>query len=116
MAADRSSLTPRSDATRRTASEHAAAYAASARLEGEGRRMPIADVRRFQEVFSVAEDESAALDGLLVLLGTHFSARHQVRDTNIITTMLEHAIRHRLTFNTADFRRFAEIIELEPTQ
>jgi len=70
-------------ATRRTAPEHAAAQAALARLEGEGRRMwisfqilreylaavtrpqatcpalsmgtAIADVRRFQQVFDVAE-------------------------------------------------------------
>jgi predicted nucleic acid-binding protein len=30
--------------------------------------------------------------------------------------MLEHGIRRLLTFNAGDFRRFAGIIELEPTQ
>ena len=133
-------------ATRRTASEHAAALAALARLEGEGRALwislqilreylaavtrpqatspalpmttAIADVRRFQQVFYVAEDRLAVLklDRLLALLGAHLGAGRQVHDTNIVATMLEHGIRRLLTFNAGDFRRFAGIIELEPTQ
>jgi predicted nucleic acid-binding protein len=131
-------------ATRRTASEHAAAQAALARLEGEGRslwisfqilreylaavtrpqatspalpmRTAIADVRRFQQVFCVAEDQPAVLDRLLALLGAHLGAGRQVHDTNIVATMLEHGIHRLLTFNAADFRRFAGIIEFEPTQ
>jgi predicted nucleic acid-binding protein len=99
-------------ATRRTASEHAAAQAALARLEGEGRSLwisfqivreylaavtrpqatspalpmatAIADVRRFQQVFNVAEDRPVVLDRLLALLGAHFGAgppdtRHEYR-------------------------------------
>jgi predicted nucleic acid-binding protein len=99
-------------ATRRTASEHAVAQGALARLEGEGRslwisfqilreylaavtrpratsgalsmRTAIADVRRFQQVFCVAEDQPAVLDRLLALLGAHLGAgrsgtRHQYR-------------------------------------
>jgi predicted nucleic acid-binding protein len=131
-------------ATRRTASEHAAAQAALARLESEGRRLwisfqilreylaaatrpqatslalpvgtAIADVRRFQQVFCVAEDRPAVLDRLLALLGAHFAAGRQVHDTNIVATTLEHSIYRLLTFSAADFRRFAGIIELEPPQ
>ena len=130
--------------TRRTASEHAAAQAALARLEGEGRALwislqilreylaavtrpqatspalpmatAIADVRRFRQVFYVAEDRQVVLDRLLALLGAQFSAGRQVHDTNIVATMLEHGIHRLLTFNAADFRRFAGIIQLEPTQ
>src|SRR5580704_7701032 len=86
--------------TRRTASEHAAAQAALARLEGEGRALwisvqilreylavvtrpqatslplpmgtAIADVQRFQQVSQVAEDPPAVLDRLLALLGAKF--------------------------------------------
>jgi predicted nucleic acid-binding protein len=76
----------------------------------------IADVRRFQQVFYVAEDRQVVLDRLLALRGAHLATGRQVYDTNIIATMLEHGIRRLLTFNTADFRRFAGIIELEPTQ
>jgi predicted nucleic acid-binding protein len=131
-------------ATRRTASEHAAAQAALARLEGEGRALwisfqilreylaavtrpqatslalpmgtAIADVQRFQQVFYVAEDRPAVLDRLLALLGAHFGTGRQVHDTNIVATMLEHGIYRLLTFNAADFRRFAGIIQLEPPQ
>jgi predicted nucleic acid-binding protein len=131
-------------ATRRTASEHASAQAALARLEGEGRRLwisfqilreylaavtrpqatspalpmgtAIADVRRFQQVFYVAEDRPVVLERLLALLGAHFGAGRQVHDANIVATMLEHGIYRLLTFNAADFRRFAGIIELEPPQ
>jgi predicted nucleic acid-binding protein len=131
-------------ATRRTASEHAAAQAALARLEGEGRSLwisfqivreylaavtrpqatspalpmatAIADVRRFQQVFYVAEDRPVVLDRLLALLGAHFGAGRQIHDTNIVATVLEHGIYRLLTFNAADFRRFAGIIELEPPQ
>jgi predicted nucleic acid-binding protein len=131
-------------ATRRSASEHAAAQAALAWLEGEGRGLwisfqilreylaavtrpqatspalpmgtAIADVRCFQQVFYVAEDRPVVLDRLLALLGTHFAAGRQVRDTNIVATMIEYGIYRLLTFNAADFRRFAGIIELEPLQ
>ena len=130
--------------TRRTASEHAAAQAALARLEGEGRALwisvqilreylavvtrpqatslplpmgtAIADVQRFQQVFQVAEDRPAVLDRLLALLGAKFGAGRQVHDTNIVATMLEHGIYRLLTFNAADFKRFAGIIQLEPPQ
>jgi predicted nucleic acid-binding protein len=76
----------------------------------------IADVRRFQQVFYVAEDRPVVLDRLLALLGSHFGAGRQVHDTNIVATMLEHGIYRLLTFSAADFRRFAGIIQLEPPQ
>jgi predicted nucleic acid-binding protein len=131
-------------ATRRTASEHAAAQAALARLEGEGRGLwisfqilreylaavtrpqatspalpmatAIADVRRFQQVFYVAEGRPVVLERLLALLATHHGAGRQVHDANIVATMLEHGIHRLLTFNAADFRRFAAIIDLEQPQ
>jgi predicted nucleic acid-binding protein len=131
-------------ATRRMASQHAAAQAELTRLEAEGRRLwislqilreylatvtrpqvtapallmrtAVADVRRFQQVFSVAEDRAAVLDRLIALLGTHVGMGRQVHDTNIVATMLEHGIYRLLTFNPADFRCFAGIIQLEPPQ
>ena len=41
-------------------------------------------------------------------------ASGQRHDTNVVATMLEHGIRRLLTFNAADFRRFARIIDSEP--
>ena len=128
-------------ATRRTASEHAAARALT-RQETEVRRMwvsgqilrespaavtrpqatdpalpietAIADVRRFQQVFDVAEDSPIVLDRLLALLGAHHRAGRQVYDANIVATLLEHGVRRLLIPNAADFRRFAGIIEPQP--
>jgi predicted nucleic acid-binding protein len=131
-------------ATRRAASEHAAAQAALARLEGEGRSLwislqilreylaaatrpqvtspalpmetAVADVRRFRQVFRVAEDRPVVLDRLLTLLGTHYGAGRQVHDTNIVATMLEHGISRLLTFQRRRFQALRGIIELEPPQ
>jgi predicted nucleic acid-binding protein len=74
----------------------------------------ITDVRRFRAAFDVAEERPSVLDRLLRLLTTHSSSGRQVHDANIVATMLEHSIRRLLTFNAADFRRFALIIDIEP--
>jgi len=129
-------------ATRPSAAQHASAQAALARLEGEGSSLwvsaqvlreylaavtrpqatapalpmatAITDVRRFRAAFDVAEERPNVLDRLLLLLTTHSSSGRQVHDANIVATMLEHSIRRLLTFNAADFRRFALIIDIEP--
>ena len=36
----------------------------------------------------------------------------QVHDANVVATMLAHGERRLLTFNEADFRRFAAVIEI----
>jgi predicted nucleic acid-binding protein len=74
----------------------------------------ITDVRQFQSAFSIAEDGGAVLDRLLTLLELFPSAGKHVHDANVVATMLTHGLRRLLTFNTADFQRFAELIALEP--
>lgn len=129
-------------ATRRLAAQHAAAQAALARHEDNGSVMwvspqvlreylaavtrpqatspalamttAIADVQRFRSAFEVAEERPGVLDRLLDLLAVQRGGGRQVHDANIVATMLEHGIRRLLTFNTADFRRFARIIDIEP--
>ena len=73
----------------------------------------IADVRRFQSVFEIAEDGPLVFERLLVLLAIYPVAGAQVHDTNIVATMLTHGIKRLLTFNAQDFRRFASEIETE---
>jgi predicted nucleic acid-binding protein len=130
------------DATRPAAAQHASARASLRRLEAEGSSLwvspqvlreylaavtrpqaagpalPMAtattDVRRFQAAFDMAEERRNLLDRLLHLLSTHSGSGRQVHDANIVATMLEHGIRRLLTFNAADFRRFARIIDIEP--
>ena len=48
------------------------------------------------------------------MLGRRYSfARRQVHDANLIATMLAHGEHRILTFNDADFRRFADLIEIQ---
>ena len=129
-------------ATRPSAVQHVTARTALRRLEDEGSRLwvspqvfreylavvtrpqatapalpmetAIADVRSFRVAFHVAEEGPTVLDRLLDLLLAHRGAGRQIHDANIVATMLEHGIRRLLTFNGADFRRFALTIEIEP--
>jgi predicted nucleic acid-binding protein len=46
-------------------------------------------------------------------LSRHYSfGGRQVHDANVVATMLAHGERRPLTFNEADFRRFAPLIGL----
>jgi predicted nucleic acid-binding protein len=71
-----------------------------------------ADARGLLAKFNVAEDGSRVTDRLLQLLEQTSVGGKQVHDANIAATMLAHGIRRLLTFNVADFRRFAGLIEL----
>jgi predicted nucleic acid-binding protein len=129
-------------ATRPSTPQHAVASAALARLEGEGSTLwvspqilreylavvtrpqasapalsmatAIADVQTFRATFEVAEDSPTVLDRLCDLLIAHSGSGRQVHDANVVATMLEHGVCRLLTFNAADFRRFAPIIDIEP--
>jgi predicted nucleic acid-binding protein len=128
-------------ATRPSAAQHVSAQAALSRLEGEGSSLwvsaqvlreylaavtrpqttapalpmatAITDVRNFRAAFDVAEEHPSVLDRLIDLLAVHRGSGRQVHDANIVATMLENGIRRLLTFNAADFRRFARIIDIE---
>jgi len=73
----------------------------------------IADVRRFQSSFEIADEGPANLERLLELLAAHPGAGKQVHDTNLVAAMLVHGIRRLMTFNSSDFQRFAGTIEIE---
>ena len=74
----------------------------------------LADVRRFAELFNVAEEGRGTLDRLLRLLDGHVVAGKQVHDAHLVATMLEAGVRSLLTFNARDFERFTALIHLEP--
>jgi predicted nucleic acid-binding protein len=88
------------------------------RQHGRGAALPtpvaVGRVRQFEGLFSVAEDGPEVTKALLDLLARFPTAGRQVHDTNIVATMLAHGIPRLLTFNTADFKRFAGLIRLEP--
>jgi predicted nucleic acid-binding protein len=70
-----------------------------------------ADTAGFIRKFTVLEDGPSVWDELM-LSGNHSFAGRQVHDANIVATMLAHGERRILTFNDADFRRFASLIEV----
>ena len=70
------------------------------------------DVRRMLNAFEVLEDGAAVTETLIALLGVVPAPGRQVHDANIVATMLAHGERRLLTFNTRDFVRYGERIEL----
>jgi hypothetical protein len=48
----------------------------------------------------------------MMLSGRFSFAGRQMHDANIVATMLAHGEHRILTFNGADFRRFARLIEV----
>jgi len=69
-------------------------------------------VEGFMSAYNLAEDGSDTLGMLLVLIRRVPMGGKQVHDANLVATMLTNRITRLLTFNVADFRRFATDIEL----
>jgi len=77
--------------------------------------MPLARerVRFFAQRFWLIEDGPVVRTRLLSLLENYPVAGKQVHDANIVATMLANGITRLLTFNSADFQRFAGLITIE---
>jgi predicted nucleic acid-binding protein len=87
------------------------------RVQATSSALPIAtalaDVRRFHASLNVAADTPGVLERLLEIVATHPVSGKQVHDANVVATMLEYGISRLLTFNIADFQRFADVITLK---
>ena len=70
------------------------------------------DLNRFTAAFEVLEDGPVVTDRLIALCRQTLVGSKQFHDANIVATMLACGERRMLTFNTADFRRYADRIEL----
>lgn len=73
------------------------------------------DVKRFVELFNVAEERPAIFQRLLDIVISSPSAGKLIHDAHLVATMVEHGIYRLLTFNRRDFDRFSSIIRLELT-
>jgi predicted nucleic acid-binding protein len=71
-------------------------------------------VRYFQTHFRVGADSAMAMDALLAIMERVPVAGKQVHDANIVATMQVHGVRHLLTDNVGDFKRFAFLITIIP--
>ncbi len=70
------------------------------------------DVDRMSRAFQILEDGPAVSEVLVRLCREVPVGGRQIHDANIVATMLAHGERRLLTFNTADFRRFGDRIDL----
>ncbi|MHB8764627.1 MAG: type II toxin-antitoxin system VapC family toxin [Deferrisomatales bacterium] len=65
------------------------------------------DVRRFEQAFRVADEESRVTRALLDLVERVPAAGRQIHDANIVATMVAKGIGRVLTNNVGDFERFS---------
>ena len=70
------------------------------------------DVGRLTGSFEILEDGPLVTELLLALCREVPAGGRQIHDANIVATMLARGERRLLTFNTADFRRYGDRIEL----
>ncbi len=70
------------------------------------------DVSRMIGSFEILEDGPVVTESLVALCREIPVGGRQIHDANIVATMLTHGERRLLTFNTADFRRYGDLIEL----
>ena len=70
------------------------------------------DANRLIDGFEILEDGPRVTESLIALCREVSVSGSQIHDANIVATMLAHGERRLLTFNTADFRRYGDRIEL----
>ena len=70
------------------------------------------DVKRLMDAFEILEDGPVVTDLLVELCREVSVGGRQIHDANIVATMLAYREGRLMTFNTADFRRYGDRIEL----
>lgn len=73
-----------------------------------------AEVQRFSSSFTVFDDDPGVYPVWLRLVTTTPVLGKKAHDARLVAAMRVHGIDHILTFNDADFRRFAGITVLTP--
>jgi predicted nucleic acid-binding protein len=75
----------------------------------------IVAAKELERQFHVAEESGLVTEQLYVLLDEIPCGGRQTYDANIVATMLAHGISRLLTYNRADFQRFAGFIDVIET-
>ncbi len=79
---------------------------------GLTREEALDDVNRLIRSFEILEDGPAVTKLLVALCREVPAGGRQIHDANVVATMLAHGERRLLTFNTGDFERYGDRIEL----
>ena len=70
------------------------------------------DANRLAGNFEILEDGTIVTETLVALCREILVGGTQIHDANVVATMLARGERRLLTFNTSDFRRYGDRIEL----
>jgi predicted nucleic acid-binding protein len=70
----------------------------------------------FERFFTIVSESKQSFEYWKRLVTGHGVRGKQVHDARLVSVMLAFGIRSILTFNTADFARFPEIVTLHPDQ
>ena len=73
------------------------------------------EVAVLENTFTVLLDTSAIYSEWRKLVAAHSVLGKQVHDTRIVAAMNVHRVTRLLTFNTADFKRFSNIVLIDPS-
>jgi predicted nucleic acid-binding protein len=72
------------------------------------------EVRKFKRLFTFYDDEPNLFAEWENLVTKHQVLGKNVHDARLVAAMIHHQITHLLTFNAKDFKRFSEIILVDP--
>lgn len=74
----------------------------------------VATVNALGDLFEILDGGAEPYARLLDLVRLHEVKGRTIHDANIVATMSVHCVSRLLTANPADFRRFADVIDIEP--
>jgi predicted nucleic acid-binding protein len=76
----------------------------------------LAELQQIKSLFLVQPDIPAILTEWENLIAQYQVQGKQAHDTRLVAAMMAHQMTHLLTFNTSDFKRFTQIIAVDPRE
>ena len=74
------------------------------------------DIQMFLEDYYILEENNLVTSKLVELMEEFYVSGKQVHDGNIVATMITHGIKHILTHNVSDFKRYEKYINIIPLE
>ncbi len=72
------------------------------------------EIKKFKRFFIFYDNESNIYAEWENLVTDYKTSGKNVHDARLVAAMITHKITHLLTFNTKDFKRYTEIIVIDP--
>lgn len=74
----------------------------------------VGDIEKFDSDFELLTDTPETLGAWRALVTKYSVSGKPAHDVRLVASMIRHGVTHLLTFNAADFARFAEIAAIAP--